>query len=102
MAPAPSSMPSEVPIVPDTFIVNIGDLMARWTGDRWVSTLHRVVDPSSAQARDSHRLSSVFFHQPNYDAVIDEICPSATAAAKYAPTRSSDYCACESRKPSAP
>ncbi|MDB5820191.1 MAG: 2OG-Fe(II) oxygenase, partial [Rhizobacter sp.] len=29
--------------VPGTFIVNLGDLMARWTNDRWVSTMHRVV-----------------------------------------------------------
>jgi isopenicillin N synthase-like dioxygenase len=36
-----------VPFVPGAFIVNIGDLMARWTNDRWVSTLHRVVCPAS-------------------------------------------------------
>jgi isopenicillin N synthase-like dioxygenase len=28
----------QVPIVEDCFIVNIGDMMARWTNDRWVST----------------------------------------------------------------
>ena len=28
---------------PNVFVVNIGDLMAQWTNDRWVSTLHRVV-----------------------------------------------------------
>lgn len=27
------------------YIINVGDLMARWTNDRWVSTLHRVVNP---------------------------------------------------------
>src|SRR5208282_751256 len=31
-----------VPALPGAFIVNIGDLMALWTNDRWVSTLHRV------------------------------------------------------------
>ena len=34
-----------VPRVPDTFVINLGDLMRRWTNDRWSSTLHRVVMP---------------------------------------------------------
>jgi isopenicillin N synthase-like dioxygenase len=77
-----------VPFVPDTFIVNIGDLMARWTDDRWVSTLHRVVNPPEEKAHDSRRLSLVFFHQPNYDAVIRQIRPGAP---KYEPITSGDY-----------
>jgi 2-oxoglutarate-Fe(II)-dependent oxygenase superfamily protein len=35
----------DVPAIPGCFIVNLGDLMARWTNDAWVSTLHRVVNP---------------------------------------------------------
>jgi len=77
-----------VPFVPDTFIVNIGDLMARWTDDRWVSTLHRVVNPPKDKAHDSRRLSLVFFHQPNYDAVIQQIRPGKP---KYEPITSGDY-----------
>ena len=51
------------------FICNIGDAMARWTNDRWVSTLHRVgVPPAGAPAED--RISIAFFHNPNYDAEI--------------------------------
>ncbi len=38
----------DVPTLPGTFIVNLGDLMAEWTNDRWVSTLHRV-DQSAAR-----------------------------------------------------
>lgn len=55
----------------DSFVVNIGDLMAMWTNDRWVSTLHRVANPPRSDAGRSRRLSLVFFHQPNYDALIE-------------------------------
>lgn len=52
------------------FVVNIGDLMQRWTGDRWVSTLHRVVGQEGASPR---RQSLVFFHNPRTDAVIETL-----------------------------
>ena len=45
--------------------------MAEWTNDRWVSTMHRVVTPPLDAAARSRRLSLVFFHQPNYDAVVE-------------------------------
>ena len=60
-----------MPTLPETFVVNLGDLMAEWTNDRWVSTLHRVVNPPRDKALGSRRLSMAFFHQPNYDAVIE-------------------------------
>lgn len=37
----------DVPHVADGFIINLGDLMRRWTNEQWLSTLHRVVIPSS-------------------------------------------------------
>lgn len=61
-----------VPDVPGSFVVNIGDLMARWTNDRWVSTVHRVANPPSA-AFGRRRLSIPYFHQPNADALIEAI-----------------------------
>jgi len=60
----------DVPVVKGALVVNIGDLMSEWTNDRWVSTLHRVVNPPRDLATDSRRISLVFFHQPNYDAMI--------------------------------
>ena len=54
---------------PGGFVCNLGDAMARWTGGRWASTLHRVGNPPPGAA-SSDRISLVFFHQPNYDAVL--------------------------------
>ena len=53
----------------DAFIVNIGDLMAQWTNGRWVSTLHRVLNPPPERAHQP-RQSIAFFHQPNWHAEI--------------------------------
>jgi len=55
---------------PGGFVCNIGDALARWTNDRWVSTLHRVGNPSPA-AQNTDRISLVHFHSPNHDAVIE-------------------------------
>jgi len=67
--------------MPDAFVVNLGDLMAEWTNDRWVPTLHRVVNPSRAAGEAARRLSMTFFHQPNYDAVV-QCLPTCTDAAR--------------------
>ncbi|MEC7488652.1 MAG: 2-oxoglutarate and iron-dependent oxygenase domain-containing protein [Pseudomonadota bacterium] len=56
----------------DGFVCNIGDTMQLWTGGRFKSTLHRVVNPpQNAAVKD--RISIVYFHQPNHDAVLDGI-----------------------------
>jgi len=61
----------DVTAPPGTFVCNIGDLMQHWTNDRWISTMHRVVNPPREAARGNRRLSIPFFHQPNYDALIE-------------------------------
>ena len=49
-------------VVPDEhLVVNLGDLMAIWTNDRWVSNPHRVVNPPGV-----HRYSSPLFVEPPY------------------------------------
>lgn len=63
----------------DTFLVNIGDLMARWSNDTYVSTPHRVV-------LGDERQSIVFFKLANDDALIEcfpRFCRDQPA--KYAP-----------------
>lgn len=83
----------DVSHIPGCFIVNIGDMMARWTIDRWVSTLHRVVNPPPDRTAESRRQSLVFFHNPNYDAVVSCLpgCASDTNPPKYPPTTSGGH-----------
>jgi isopenicillin N synthase-like dioxygenase len=78
----------DVPHVPGTFVVNIGDMLARWTNDRWVSTLHRVANPPPERVAGSRRQSVVFFQNPNYDAVVSCLpsCTDADHPPKYPPT----------------
>jgi isopenicillin N synthase-like dioxygenase len=83
----------DVPTLPGTFVVNLGDLMAEWTNDRWVSTLHRVINPPRDKALGSRRISMAFFHQPNYDAIIECLptCSSADRPARYGRPTSGEH-----------
>lgn len=60
----------DLPARADAFVVNLGDLMQRWTNDRWRSTLHRVVNPPPSASGSTRRQSIAFFHQPNWDAMV--------------------------------
>lgn len=57
---------------PGSFVVNLGDMLAEWTGGRWVSTLHRVAVPPT-EAAGSRRQSLVFFHNPREDAYVEAL-----------------------------
>lgn len=83
----------DVPMIADSFVINLGDLMARWTNDRWLSTLHRVANPPEEAKGGSRRLSIVFFHHPNHDAAISCLptCVEAGCAPLYEPITVSDY-----------
>ncbi len=73
---------------PSNFVCNIGDLLMRWTNDRWVSNMHRVATPPGSAA-GARRLSMAFFHHPNYDALIECIAPPGKA--KYPRVLSGEY-----------
>lgn len=64
----------DAPYDPEAFTVNIGDLMARWTGDRWTSTRHRVLPPQ-ATAPDEDLVSLVFFYVTDRAATITSLDP---------------------------
>jgi isopenicillin N synthase-like dioxygenase len=52
------------PPIPDTFVINIGDLMARWTNDLFVSTPHRVVNASGRERQSIATFYDPHFHTP--------------------------------------
>ena len=60
-----------VQAAPHELVINLGDMMARWTNDRWHSTLHRVVNPPDLTDAMSRRQSIGYFMHPNYDAPIE-------------------------------
>lgn len=73
--------------IENTFVVNVGDLLARWSNDRFRSTPHRVVNRSGAE-----RYSMALFFDPDADAVIDPgIALPPGAASHYEPTTCADH-----------
>jgi isopenicillin N synthase-like dioxygenase len=66
-------------------IVNLGDLIAQWTNDRWRSSLHRVQPMRSVDARTVERLSAPYFHSTNYDTLVECLpsCVSETKPPRY-------------------
>lgn len=78
---------------PDAFLVNLGDLTAGWTNDRWRSTLHRVVPPSRLPDRANTRRSVAFFHDGNHDALIECLptCTSDDDPPRYPPVTAGDH-----------
>jgi isopenicillin N synthase-like dioxygenase len=80
----------DVATTPTTFVVNIGDLLMRWTNDRWLSNLHRVGNPPLVGGGPSRpRLSIAFFNHPNYDVLIE--CLPSQGPPKHPPVLSGEY-----------
>ena len=77
--------------VPETplegsFVINIGDMLQRWSNDQFRSTVHRVVNREGRE-----RFSIPFFFEPNFDTVVEVLpqCVSAARPARYACTLTS-------------
>lgn len=69
--------------VPRTLLINIGDMMARWTNGIYQSTPHRVLNRA-----DRARYSLVLFYGANHDAIIECLptCRDAEHPPKFDPT----------------
>ncbi len=81
---------ADAPFVPGAFTINTGDLLARWSGDRWKSNRHRVLPPQ-ADAPDEDLLSLVYFYEADRDAVIEALRPPIGKPNDYAPVVSSQF-----------
>ncbi|MBM4443470.1 MAG: isopenicillin N synthase family oxygenase [Candidatus Rokubacteria bacterium] len=83
----------DVKPAPGQFVVNLGDMMGRWTNDRWKSTVHRVVNPPREQATGSRRQTVGFFLHPNYDAQVTCLptCTDADHPPRYAPILAGEH-----------
>ena len=76
------------PPIPNTFIVNVADMLARWSNDRWCSTPHRVRNLSGTD-----RYSLPFFYDPDTRSRIACLptCCDAEHPPRYAPVLFGDY-----------
>ena len=82
----------QAPPIPDTILINTGDLMQRWTNDVFRSTPHRVgLPPQEASHRT--RDSIAFFCHPDMDSEIDCLpsCISEQRPGRYPPISAYDH-----------
>ena len=80
----------DAPHVPGTLTVNTGDLLARWSGDRWRSTMHRVLPPDPRDA-DQELLSLVFFHEADPWTTVETLPSKLAGPVKYPPVNAGEF-----------
>jgi len=77
----------EAPPIPGTLVCNIGDLLARWSNNRFASTVHRVINRTS-----NARYSIPVFFDPHTDTVIDPVDLGSTEAnSAFEPVRAGEH-----------
>ena len=87
-----------VPSVDGAFVINVGDMLSRWTNDRWRSTLHRVVNPEVGS--NARRQSIAFFHNANFDCEVSCLptCTTPTNPPRYAAVKAGPHLVAKFRR----
>jgi isopenicillin N synthase-like dioxygenase len=80
---------ANAPYVENSFTINTGDLLARWTGDRWRSNRHRVLPPAPS-APDEELISLIYFYECDPGAWIESLTPPVGRVA-HGPVRASEF-----------
>jgi isopenicillin N synthase-like dioxygenase len=77
---------ADAPYAPGAFTVNVADLLARWSGDQWRSTRHRVLPPP-AEAPSEELISLIMFLEADPDTLIEPLRPGTS----YQPVLAGEY-----------
>ncbi len=78
------------PVLAESFLVNSGDILRRWTNDHFLSTGHRVLN---ASGRDRYAIPYFLGPRPDAPIVCLPTCTSATDPPRYRPTTYGEYAA---------
>lgn len=75
--------------IPGTFVINLGDLVARWTNDFYHSNMHRVLNNESGR----NRHSIVLFYSPAFQTHVECLptCLAVTGPPKYPPCTAGEH-----------
>ena len=78
----------QAPPIPNTFIVNVGDLLQRWTNDLYRSTMHRVINSTERE-----RYSIPYFSNIDPLEIVEVLpsCISQDRPARYEPVGAAEY-----------
>jgi isopenicillin N synthase-like dioxygenase len=79
----------DAPPMKNAFVVNLGDMLERWTNGLFRSTRHRVLTASESV----ERYSIPFFYEPSFDAVVEclDVCCSDERPAAYETTTAGEH-----------
>ncbi|HWG27619.1 isopenicillin N synthase family dioxygenase [Actinospica sp.] len=80
----------DAPHVENAFTINVGDLLERWTGNRWRSTRHRVLPPPR-QSPGEELISLIVFLEADFDLEITTLPAPISRRQDYPPVRTADF-----------